>query len=185
MRFSKWSWIALVVLVLVQPVYAQTSETDLGGERDLDRIMRAASAPLVGTWVLDVRNALSPPFQALQTFHAVGTMTETSDLLAAGNEGPGHGAWEREGDTYHVTFELFIFNPDTTPAGIIRVRETMKLSDLNTMSGFAVADIILPDGTLIENIDGGPFTAQRVQVKPVRPEELSFPKNAAIARKRW
>jgi len=170
-----------VILISMQPLYAQTQLADVG---DVERAIRASAPSLVGSWVLDVGATATPAFRALQTFHAIGTVNETSDLLAGLGEGPGHGAWQKDGDSYNVTFELFIFEPDHTPAGRIRVRESLRLVDENHLTGYAVADLILPDGTLIENIDNGPMTGTRVRVIPVRPEEQNaFPVNARYARR--
>lgn len=186
MKFRKFFGITVITLgfALIQPVYAQTGAADVSSEyRDVERVVRVSAPALVGSWVLDIQTSATPAFHALQTFHAFGTVSETSDLLANLGEGPGHGAWQKDGDTYHVTFELFIFEPDHTPAGRIRVRETLRLVDENNLTGFTVADLILPDGTLIENIDNGPTTGTRVRVIPVRPEEQSaFPVNARFAR---
>ena len=169
------------ILMSIQTVYAQRPVLDGG---DIERVIRTASPGLVGSWVFEVETTATPAFRALQTFHAIGTMSETSDLLPNLGEGPGHGAWQKDSDKYNVTFELFIFEPDHTPAGRIRVRETLELVDENHLTGFSVADLILPDGTLIENIDNGPMTGTRVRVIPVRPEEQSaFPVNAGFARR--
>jgi len=171
------SMLIIVALLSVVPLYAEEPQSDFG-----DREHAAASPSLVGTWVLDVRQAISPPFRALQTFHASGTMTETSDLLPNLGEGPGAGAWTRDNEGFNATFQLFIFEADHTPAGIIRVRMSIKLKDADHFTAFAVADLILPDGTLIENIDGGPIEATRVRVMPVRAEEYNGPSNVAFAR---
>jgi len=169
------------ILISIQPVYAQKPSLD---GSDAERVIRAASPALVGSWVFTVETTATPAFHALQTFHAIGTMSETSDLLANLGEGPGHGAWQKDGDKYHVTFELFIFEPDHAPAGRIRVRETLELAGDNELTGYAVADLILPDGTVIENIDNGPMTGTRVRVAPVRPEEQNaYPANARYARR--
>lgn len=175
--------VVIAVMAFVIPVYAQEGPVD--SSREVEVLGRLAS-PLVGSWVLEVTPTGAPSFRALQTFHLAGTMNETSSILASLAEGPGHGVWSRDGDNYNVTFELFFFNEDHTEGGIIRVRETLKLKDADTMNGFAVVDILLPDGTVIENVDGAPVTATRVRVAPVRPEELgAYPKNAARSRRHW
>lgn len=127
---------------------------------------------LTGSWILEVKTAATPAFRALQTFHSNGTVTESTDLFAQLSEGPGHGVWDRDGDSYDVTFELFIFEPDHTPAGMIRVRETLTLLSNRVLEGYAVADLILPDGTVIENIDNGPVTGRRIDVMKVKAEEM-------------
>ena len=153
-----------------------------------DAVVASASiAPrLTGTWLLDVDTTASPAVRALQTFHSNGTLSETSDLFAQLGEGPGHGVWERDGDSYAATFELFIFEPDHTPAGVIRVRETLTLLSNRVLEGFAVADLILPDGTVIENIDNGPIVGRRVQIEGVRSGEYgSSPTVSSVRRQAW
>jgi hypothetical protein len=101
-----------------------------------------------------------------------------------GGEGPGHGAWERTDTGYAVTFELFIFEPSGAPAGRIRVRETITLTSDDTFTGQSIADLILPDGTLIEHIDGAPITGTRISVRAIRAEEIGTAPNAVGARNR-
>ena len=186
MKLRKFFSIAAITigLVMAQPLYAQT-ETPVGKGTDVERALAGGGGALIGAWVIDVQNVATPPFVAMQTFHTGGSMNESTDLLANLGEGPGHGSWRKDGNTFTATFELFIFNPDHSPAGIIRVRETLKLTDENSLTGFAVADIILPDGTLIEDIDHGTLTGRRVRLAPVRAEEQQgFPLNARFARTR-
>jgi hypothetical protein len=113
-------------------------------------------------------------------------VSETSDLLSQGGEGPGQGAWQRTDDGFAATFELFIFNPDGSKAGRIRVRESIQLTDEDHFTGFSVADIILPDGEVIENIDNGPITGTRVSVREVTPADHILPNVSAMrGRRAW
>lgn len=122
---------------------------------------------LVGTWVINV--PASPggaEFNALQTFHADGTMTETSDLLAKLGEGPAHGAWTGKKRDYQITFELFVFDPDRNPAGRVRVRATVRLTDEDNFTADSAVDFIEPNGNVIPDIGSGPFTGTRLKVMP-------------------
>jgi len=169
MRFQRTLGILAVTFLMTLSVYAQTSDPDAGNGQ---RPEAAAASRLIGSWVVDVGNPASPAFHAFHTFHIGGTMSETTDLLAQGGEGPGQGAWVRTGDnTFASTFELFIFNPDTSTAGRIRVRETITLVDENHFTGIAVADLLLPDGEIVENIDTSPINGVRVSIVQVKPEE--------------
>ena len=170
----------LFAVILASPmIYGTPAKSDPGdGEERVEAIL---GPTLIGSWVVNVAEGATPPFTALQTFHRGGTVDETSDLLGQGGEGPGHGAWERTLDGYAVTFELFIFEPDGAPAGRIRVRETITMTGNGTFTGFSVADLILPGGTVIEKIDGAPITGTRIDVRAVRAEEIGSPANA-IAR---
>jgi hypothetical protein len=125
---------------------------------------------IVGTWVCDVPNGQPVPFMALQTFHEDGTFTETSSLLGREEEGPAHGVWNRDGNVYRLTFQLFIFDPSTGEnVGMIRVRVSLRLESadqLNATSSFA--ELIAPDGSVIElGGEANPYTCTRVKVLPV------------------
>ena len=184
MRVSTLSRLAAVVVLamVILPAYGQPVPPDVPGAPTLP-----APRALVGTWVLDVDLAESTDFTAMHTFHQGGTMSETTDLLATLAEGPGHGAWKKsanEGE-YFATFELFIFEPGGVPAGRIRVRETLQLGGDDTLTGFTVADLILPDGTVITNIDNGPVIGHRVEVEGVRAGESKSRATSAPRRRAW
>ena len=173
----------LFAIILASPmIYGTPGKTDPADAKE--RVEGILPPKLVGSWIVNVAAGATPPFTALQTFHQGGTVTETSDLLAMGGEGPGHGSWERTDNGYAVTFELFIFEPSGAPAGRIRVRETITLTGDTTFTGHSVADLILPDGTLIEKIDGAPITGTRIGVTTVRPEEIGSAATAFAPRHR-
>ncbi|MEQ1605806.1 MAG: hypothetical protein ABL999_13155 [Pyrinomonadaceae bacterium] len=122
---------------------------------------------IVGSWNCHVptSDGGNAPFDALQTFAADGTFVETSSLLGMGGEGPAHGAYERIRRGYALTFELFVFDPETGESvGRVRVRAAIKMSSSNSFDAETAVDFIEPDGTVIPDIDGGPFSATRLQV---------------------
>ncbi len=120
---------------------------------------------LVGTWIINVpASPGSAEFNALQTFHTEGTMTETSDLLAKLGEGPAHGVWTGKKRDYQITFELFVFDPEGNPAGRVRVRATIRLSDEDNFTADSAVDFIEPNGNVIPDIGSGPFTGTRLKV---------------------
>ena len=124
---------------------------------------------LVGTWVMNVAgSADAPGFNALQTYNEDGTMTETSDLLAQLLEGPAHGVWSGKKNDYSVTFELFAFDENHQSVGRIRVRVSIHIVNDDNLTAMAAVDFIEPDGTVIPDIGGGPFTGTRVKVLPVQ-----------------
>jgi hypothetical protein len=137
----------------------------------LDREREARRKALAGTWRIHIAQSDSglPPFNALHTFNADGLFTETSDLLATATEGPAHGVWTGEKPEFSLTFELFTFNPDRTPAGIIRVRNSIRLSqdDQQLTARYAV-DFIAPDGTVEATIDTGTYSGTRIRGLPVQ-----------------
>lgn len=141
-------------------------QTEFQEARSLEGTELSKTA-LVGTWVINV--PASPggaEFNALQTFHADGTMTETSDLLAKLGEGPAHGAWTGKKRDYQITFELFVFDPDRNPAGRVRVRATVRLTDEDNFTADSAVDFIEPNGNVIPDIGSGPFTGTRLKVMP-------------------
>lgn len=128
----------------------------------------SASSRLTGTWVIHVPESPgSAAFNALQTYNDDGTMTETSDLLAQLVEGPAHGVWSGKKSDYQVTFELFAFE-NQQPVGRIRVRVSIHLINDDNLTANAVVDFIDPDGTVIPNIGGSPFSGTRIKVLPVQ-----------------
>ena len=128
----------------------------------------SAPAPLVGTWKLRISRPLStlPPFLALHTYFADGTMTETTSELGKGGEGPGHGVWQGQGEDYEATFELFLFSACGEFTGTARIRTTIHLDDPEHMTGQAAVDLIAPDGSIQPNIEISPFEGTRVKVTP-------------------
>ena len=124
--------------------------------------------PLVGAWLIDITtsNAGLPPFRSLHTYHDGGTFTEVSDLLAKLGETPAHGVWNGKGSRYNLTFELFVFDPDKKPVGIVRVRVAIHLLSRDELVGDTAVDFIAPDGTIEKGIDGGPITGKRIKVVP-------------------
>lgn len=131
---------------------------------------RPRPEPLVGTWLIDIptSNAGFPPFRAYHTFHDGGTFTEVSDLLAQLGETPAHGVWNGKGSRYNLTFELFVFDPDKKPVGIVRVRVAIRLLNRDELVGDTTVDFIAPDGTIERDIDGGPFSGKRIKVRSIK-----------------
>lgn len=127
--------------------------------------------PLItGTWNCTIAESDTglPPFEALQTFGLDGTFTETSNLLGMGGEGPAHGAYERTRRGYSLTFELFVFDPGSgASVGRVRVRAAIWMTSLSTFIAASAVDFIDVDGTVIPDIDGGPFRGTKLQVRGV------------------
>lgn len=124
---------------------------------------------LTGTWYVTVPGATpDQTFYAYQTFSADGTFVETSSLLITLTEGPAHGVWEPKRSGSALTFELFAFDPATgTQVGRIRVRCLVKLTDPDHLTADTVVDFIEPNGNVIPEIATGPFTGERVKIKPI------------------
>ena len=123
---------------------------------------------IVGTWNVHIlmSDGGAPPFDALQTFNADRTFVETSSLLGGGTEGPAHGIWEFTNRGYILTFELFVFNPETgEPVGRVRVRNLIRTEGRDKFTSSYAVDFIEPDGTVLEDIDSGIFTATRMRLR--------------------
>lgn len=140
---------------------------------DFEAETRAESASakakgLTGTWRVSIPTSDGglPPFNAYQTFSDDGTFTEVSDLLTTQTESPAHGVWSGKKSDYQLTFELFVFDPETKlPAGRVRVRNNITLSaDGDSFTSDSVVDFITPDGMVIEGVDSGPFKIGRAHV---------------------
>jgi hypothetical protein len=72
-------------------------------------------------------------FRGLTTYHAGGTVSETSAALSPALRGPGHGVWEKErGPTYSSSFIFQRFNPDGTLAGTQKITSAIVLNSRNT-----------------------------------------------------
>lgn len=154
-RIAKLLVIVAVIAIIATTAYAARADDD--GRRKI-----------VGTWVCHVPG--ESPFHALQTFHEDGTFTETSSLLAQGQEGPAHGAWSRQGNKYQLTFQLFAFDPATAEStGMIRVRVSLVVNDRDHLTAtFNVVEFIDPDGTITELFRGpDAYTCTRLKVVPV------------------
>lgn len=125
----------------------------------------AVPDPIVGTWTVTALNPDGSFFNAIQTFHADGTYTETSDLLGRLPEGPSQGAWEKVGNTYRLTFVLFGFEPDGSSYGKIRVRGELTLRPGNRrFDARYEVDILLNDGTVLDTVGTGTGLARRLTV---------------------
>jgi hypothetical protein len=129
------------------------------------RAALAAAPPIVGVWHVTVESADFPPFQALQAYHRDGTYTDTTDILGTLSEGPGLGVWRRMGSEYVVTFELFAFEEDGSPAGTVRVHNTVRNVGRSSFEGTGTVDFVTPDGMLLEGVGSATFTGERLKVK--------------------
>lgn len=125
--------------------------------------------PFVGTWHIrvPVSDQGFPPFEALQTYHAGGTMSETSSNLPALAETPAFGVWAKNGSGYDMTFQLFVFDSAGTSVGRVQVRTFIELVSVDSLKAKTAVDFIDPDGNIVPNIDGGPFFGKRIRPTPV------------------
>jgi hypothetical protein len=115
----------------------------------------AQSAPIVGTWNLQVTPNGAPTFAALLTFTPGGGVIETE----SDEPGTGQGAWKRVSrKRFALAFQTFIFTP-TGPGGHVVVRSVATLTK-NTLSGPFKFDVFDPAGNLVQ-AGSGTATATR------------------------
>jgi hypothetical protein len=158
--FKKYVALFLIVIVAVGLMVAVSTT--------------GAQAPgLVGTWKVTIPAPDGTiAFEALQTFHADGTFTETSSLLGQKEEGPAHGAWSQDGDHYNLKFMLFAFDKETGLSnGMIQVKLQIKLDGADNWSAqTGSVNFIAPDGSMEVLDDGGSdsptITATRIKADP-------------------
>jgi hypothetical protein len=110
----------------------------------------APAGNLEGTWVVTV-NLISPPpflpsqFTATETYSRGGGMVTSNNML----QGPGQGAWEKDGDGYAVSILFFTHDPSGAPNGSIKVMHTISGADGDSYSGSGTARIYDPSGNLL------------------------------------
>jgi hypothetical protein len=154
-----------------QNILAQVEAAYTGKAYEMAKIQNKANSNfgifksnLSGTWNVTVPGANpEDTFYALQTFDTDGTFVETSSLLATLTEGPAHGVWSEFGRGAILTFELFAFDAGQ-PIGRIRVRNLIVQNNKNHFIGYSVVDFIELDGTVIPEIGGGEYSADRMQL---------------------
>ena len=127
----------------------------------------AAGDPIVGTWLANVAETEGevPPFQTMITFHEGGTISEVSNELGLGLQGPAHGAWAETEDGYIATMQTWVFNEDSGAVeGRVQIRMTIEMDSLDHMTALTGIDFIDPAGVTAPDIDAGPFEATRMEV---------------------
>jgi hypothetical protein len=144
----------LVVAVAI----ALMSSTALieAGQRDPGAQSRARQ--LQGTWRVQItlRNcqtgdALRPPFPAMATFAAGGTLTTSDGGLSPLLRGAGHGVWRHlGGHTFEALTEAFLFTPAGALNGTQRLRQSLEIGwDPDEFNATVSAEILDFQGTLL------------------------------------
>ena len=144
----------LFVMLAALALAAQAGADTLNG---LANGRSQARAPIEGTWLVatspyDCSTGIEfpvPPVRSYLTFGAGGTLQEANanPTFDAGQRGPGHGYWERTGQTYYrAVFQAFIlFDNVRYTRGYQRIDQGIELQDLDhwtsdaTVSFFNVA----------------------------------------------
>jgi hypothetical protein len=145
---------ALAALAVPSVAAARSTKTH---QRD-----RAQSAPIVGTWNVQVTPTGAQTFAALLTFTPGGGVIETE----SDEPGTAQGAWKRTGhNRFAIAFETFIFTP-TGPGGHVVVRSVATITKKNTLSGPFKFDVFGPAGNVVQS-GSGMATATRFVIPPL------------------
>ena len=128
----------------------------------------ASGDSIVGTWLTDVAEteiAGTAPFQSMVTFHEGGTISEVSNELGLGLQGPAHGAWAETDDGYIATMQTWVFNEDSgVVEGRVQIRMTNEMDGPDHMTAETSIDAFDADGVMAPDVDAGPFEATRMEV---------------------
>ena len=98
----------------------------------------------------------------LQTFFADGNYMETINISASSTS---HGVWIGSGNTYLYTFHVFSYDEKGAYAGKRIIRGTIRMDGPDHFTGYGTADIITPDGKVIEDAFSAATEATRMEVE--------------------
>ncbi len=125
-----------------------------------------------GAWIGTVTSGPGgpPPFRVLMTFNRDGNFVGSGDGDSFSGGSPQHGVWEevRSNDRnsvrkFAVTFLQIFYAQDSSPTGLVKVRQTVILNKAgNSWEGPAIVSIFAPDGTLVFQ---GPATATATRIR--------------------
>lgn len=113
---------------------------------------------LVGTWRVQITlrscqtgDALRPPFPAMATFAAGGTVTTSDGGLSPLVRGAGHGAWQRTtGRTFEALTEAFLFTPAGALNGTQRIRQSVEIGrDRDEFNATVWSEVFDAQGALL------------------------------------
>jgi hypothetical protein len=113
---------------------------------------------LEGTWRVQItlRNCqtgdpLRPPFPAMATFAAGGTVTTSDGGLSPLARGAGHGIWVHTGGhTFEALTEAFLFTPTGALNGTQRLRQAVEIGwDPHEFNATVSSEFLDAQGTLL------------------------------------
>jgi hypothetical protein len=113
---------------------------------------------LHGTWRVQItlRNcqtgeALRPPFSAMATFVAGGTVTTSDGGLSPLARGAGHGVWRHTtGHSFEALTEAFLFTPTGILNGTQRLRQSVEIGwDPDEFNATVWAEILDAQGAVL------------------------------------
>ena len=124
----------------------------------------ATTATIIGTWQMTIAPSATSPegLEVLMTFFADGNYLETINIGASTTA---HGVWMESDNSYCYTFQVFTFDEQGKYAGRRIIRGEISLDGPDHLTGMGSADIITPDGKVIENAFSAPIEANRMKVE--------------------
>ena len=146
--------VLLALLIADRSLSTEAQDASVNGGHDL-----------VGSWRLKVTETQTPPFLALGTFGAEGTVVVSPPpVVPPSPRGPatvvhtsaGHGAWKATGpDTAILSFVLLAADAEGNPFATRTVRASITLgADRQRLSGELVATIADPTGNAVATESG-------------------------------
>jgi hypothetical protein len=122
-----------------------------------------ATPNIVGTWKMAIAPSDTSPegLEVLQTFFADGNYMETINIGASTTA---HGVWIGSGNTYLYTFHVFNFDEKGAYSERRIIRGSIRMDGPDHFTGQARADIITPDGNVIEDAFSVTIEATRMEV---------------------
>jgi hypothetical protein len=139
---------AVAVALMSGPALIEAGQRDPGAQ--------SQARQLQGTWRVQItlRNcqtgdALRPPFPAMATFAAGGTLTTSDGGLSPLVRGAGHGVWRHMGGhTFEALTEAFLFTPAGALNGTQRLRQSLEIYP-DEFNATVSAEILDVQGTLL------------------------------------
>lgn len=127
----------------------------------------AATPTLVGTWnITSPKSEGNPePGEAILTFFADGNMIEMNAFADPATSKPGHGVWKASGNTYLMSFDLFIFDDKGKNTGRVRTYLSIKMDGPDRWNATFSGDLIDLEGKVTKKIAYGTVDGTRMKVE--------------------
>lgn len=116
-------------------------------------LLASGGGTIAGTWVDTVTpNAPIAPFQSTIIWTDGGAIVEATskaNVAPVADVSGGLGVWKRDGSSFDMTFQKYLFNSSGSSIGRTVIVETDSLQGDDAYSGHAVATIYNPAGGVV------------------------------------
>jgi hypothetical protein len=122
---------------------------------------------IVGTWQTSVPQSEGDPrpgFEALMTFFADGNMVDVNSMNPA-ISGSARGVWIDLGNTYLLTFVIFIFDDKGKHTGKFKTNLSITMNGSDHFTATYTADLIDLAGKVTKNVASGSSKSTRLEVE--------------------